>query len=80
MTDCRKRQPRQQTGEFPAGQTSSPTTSDAFSPGLLYYADIQQNPRQVSTVDNLYANVASDDFYENSGAVAIIYSELQRNE
>ena len=80
VTDCSKQQPKQQTGELPVRQRSTTSDyNDAFDPGLLY-ADIQQNPKQVSPpspVDNLYANVTSNDSYENPDAV--VYSELQRN-
>ena len=78
---CRRKQPKQETGDSTAMQISPSTTYDqidTLQPDILY-GEIQRAPGVNDLYANgLYANVTPKNQYEDHDTV--IYSELQRND
>jgi len=76
---CSRQQPKQETVEYSAIAEISPSTKpdDSYVPQSdIVYGQIVQNSETESAIDDLYANVTSNDEYEDP--CTVVYSELHR--
>ena len=76
---CSRQQPKQETGEYSEITELSPSTkpNDDHAPQSdIVYGQIVQNSETESAIDDLYANVTSNNDYEDP--FTVVYSELHR--